>query len=121
LQRRGGILSIYGQLSKPIAEALTLIRALNIRYVWVDTLCIVQDQPRAKSIIDSMGLIFANSHLTICAADEEDGQAGLLALDPSRRRFQHTESCSSNIHLMVSHLSETYIRKSIWNSRAWTL
>ena len=105
--------SVLNQLSKPIADALRLIKQLGIRYVWVDTLCIMQDNPRAQSLVDSMGLIFQNSYLTICATDGEDGRAGLLALNTSSRLVQpHTGYYSKEVGLMVSHLTETYIQKS---------
>jgi len=121
LQTIGGISSVLDQLSTPIADALRLIKQLGIRYVWVDTLCIMQDN-RAQSLVDSMSLIFQNSYLTICATDGEDGRAGLLALNTSSRLVQpHTGYYSKEVGLMVSHLTETYIQKSSWSLRAWTL
>jgi hypothetical protein len=68
-----------------------------------------------------MDLVYGNATLTICAADGANANFGIIGLDPSRRVFtQHIEEYNQDVRLMVSHLAETYIRKSQWNTTAWT-
>ena len=53
--------------------------------------------------------------------DEKEHKLGLVAMKPKERHFsQHVEEYSPGVLLMVSHLAESYIQKSAWNTRAWT-
>ncbi|OCL14616.1 heterokaryon incompatibility, partial [Glonium stellatum] len=55
-------------LPKTIRDALILIEELRERYCWVDSLCIVQDDQKAKYVeIENMSVIFVNSSFTITA------------------------------------------------------
>ncbi|KAK9443787.1 uncharacterized protein VB005_03067 [Metarhizium brunneum] len=76
--RKGGIM--LGDLSRSFQNAIFLFRKLGIRYMWVDSLCIIQDceadwQTQAAQI-DS---IFANSSITIAVGDDGiDGEGSYL-------------------------------------------
>jgi hypothetical protein len=68
-----------------------------------------------------MDLVYGNAYITICAADGDDPDVGLLAMDSSKRHIsQHIEAYNDNVLLMTSHLAESYVKKSTWNTRAWT-
>jgi len=66
-------------LPKTFRDAVSVTRALNIRYIWIDSLCIVQDdledweQEAAK-----MASIYEGSFLTIAAADSPNSNGGLF-------------------------------------------
>lgn len=69
----------FQSIPKTIREAITVTRKLGIRYLWVDTLCILQDSTEdwlreAKNIAN----VYKNSVLTIAAADSEDSEGGLF-------------------------------------------
>ncbi len=50
-------------------DAITVARTLGIKYLWVDSLCIIQDDVRDWEIESSrMAAIFSNAHLTLVAA-----------------------------------------------------
>lgn len=52
------------KLSKTIVDAITITRGLGIRYLWVDALCIVQDNlDDMISQINAMGSIYQNATL----------------------------------------------------------
>ena len=68
-------------IPKTIQEAIIVTRRLGIRYLWVDTLCIIQDSGEdwlmeAKNISN----VYRNSVLTIAAsaADSLDSEGGLF-------------------------------------------
>lgn len=108
------------RLPKTIRQAIQLTRDLGLRYIWVDSLCIVQDSYSSfKLNAEQMDLIYRNAHLTICAADGDDAGEGLSALDPMKAEkpiAQHVEG----ITLQVSRPSESVIRDSVWDQRGWT-
>lgn len=69
----------YQSLSKTFQEAVAVTKSLGVRYLWIDSLCIIQD-----SIIDwqqeglKMSHVYSNSYLNIAAAHATDGRGGLF-------------------------------------------
>ncbi len=69
------------RLSQTIQDAVEVTRRLGIAYLWVDALCIIQEQPdKADWIAESakMGLIYANAYLTIAATSASSASQGFL-------------------------------------------
>ena len=67
-------------LTKTFQDAVTVTRKLQIRYIWMDSLCIIQDSKidwQRESV--KMGSIYANSTLTIAALKARDGSEGLFS------------------------------------------
>lgn len=121
LREMGALESHLHQLPRVVDEAIKLTRRLGLRYIWVDSLCIIQDSVRSwKLNAQSMDLIYGSALLTICAADGNDADVGLKALNPAARiETQHMEDVAPGVRLMVTRLAETRIKHSKWNSRAW--
>lgn len=70
-----------GHLSKTFLDAIRLTRELGERFLWIDSLCIVQDDPSELAVqIDLMGAIFEGSYCTIAATDAK-GVDGSLDTD----------------------------------------
>jgi hypothetical protein len=66
-------------LSRTVQDAVTVARKLGIRYLWVDALCIIQDDKEDwKTEAQKMGLIYANAYLTIAATSANGGDKGFL-------------------------------------------
>ena len=119
-QTEGGLERVLEEIPTVIRDAINLTRRLGYRYLWVDSLCILQDSERSWNLnAKAMDLIYGHASLTICAADGKDSSTPLEAMHPNRRT-QHMEDCGPNVRLMVTHLAETGIKTSKWNSRAWT-
>lgn len=77
-----------------IRHAIDLTRLLGERYIWVDALCIIQDEENDKKAeeLTRMGDIYHNAILTIIAADGSDANHGIHGLQevsvPKRRSCQ---------------------------------
>lgn len=66
-------------LPKTFQDAIRLTRALGIRYLWIDSLCIIQDRPKDWfSESTRMCDIYTNSYLNISATAARDGSQGLF-------------------------------------------
>ncbi|RDW75474.1 hypothetical protein BP6252_06616 [Coleophoma cylindrospora] len=120
-QQQGSLETFSNKIPNVIRDAMSLVRRIGLRYLWVDSLCIVQNSKRSWDLnARMMNLIYGNAHLTICAADGADAWDGLRALQSSAHSTQHIEECAPGVRLMVSQLAETGISTSVWNTRAWT-
>lgn len=62
---------------KTIADAINLTKELEIRYLWIDALCIVQDGDNLEDEIQSMDRMFGSASLVLVAAAGVDQEAGL--------------------------------------------
>lgn len=70
-------------LSQTFRDAITITRQLNIRYLWIDSLCIIQDDLRDWEFESAnMSSIYRSSILTIAAAATVDSVGGCFAATP---------------------------------------
>ncbi|KAI0116543.1 heterokaryon incompatibility protein-domain-containing protein [Nemania sp. FL0031] len=108
------------QLPQTIADAIFVCQQLGERYLWVDALCIIQDDPADKIVnITRMGEIFSLATATIVAACGHDPSKGLTCL---RTRDPEQVICSvRGIQYIASEprLDQT-IKDTLWYSRGWT-
>ncbi|KAJ3535962.1 hypothetical protein NM208_g6919 [Fusarium decemcellulare] len=69
----------FALLPKTFKDAVELTRALGIRYLWIDSLCIIQDDKHDwKSESNKMGAIYQHAAITFAAADAQDSTEGLF-------------------------------------------
>lgn len=67
-------------LPQSIQDAIFTARKLGLRYLWIDSLCIIQDSAEDKAReIARMDQNFRNANLTISAANADDCSHGFLA------------------------------------------
>lgn len=70
---------LMDELPRTITDAFEVCRKLGIRYLWVDSVCIVQDDPADKAAeMGKMASIFRNALVTICAASGASCKDGFL-------------------------------------------
>lgn len=67
------------KLPSTFRDAVILTRNLGIKYLWIDSLCIIQDDDddwKRESAV--MGLLYQNTSLVIAAAGSKDSAGGLF-------------------------------------------
>lgn len=105
-----------------IANAISVVGLLGERYLWVDALCIVQDDEITKhNQIESMASIYANASITIIASDGDDanyGLRGLMEISPPRSLSQDIFAIQKGFTAIRNQLP-TFPANS-WSQRAWT-
>lgn len=76
----------FGDLSRTFQDAVTLTRRLGQRYLWIDSLCIVQNDPEdwAREAAD-MARVYGNSYCTLAALSSADGRGGCHLEDQVQR------------------------------------
>ncbi|KAF8534400.1 heterokaryon incompatibility protein-domain-containing protein, partial [Trichophaea hybrida] len=66
------------EFPQTIKDAMQLVAELGERYLWVDAVCIIQDDDEDRSAqIQAMDVVYGASMLTIVAAGGGDARAGL--------------------------------------------
>ena len=89
-QAHGGLERNLEELPRVFHDAFNLVRRLGVRYIWIDSLCIVQDSSRSWGLNSrAMDLIYGNAILTICAANGVDSSTGLRAMHPKEHDAHH--------------------------------
>lgn len=79
-------------LTRTFQHAIDLTRKLGIQYIWIDSLCIIQDDEQDKSQeIPKMGDIYGGADLVIAATLAENGRHGL-----------YHDRCQSRIEIPTS-------------------
>ncbi|KAK0652803.1 heterokaryon incompatibility protein-domain-containing protein [Cercophora newfieldiana] len=109
------------RMPKTIKDAITVCKQLDIRYLWVDSLCIVQDSLNdVKEQVSNMHTIYSQAYLTIVVSAGRDCEAGIPGVH-ARAGTQHT-SHANGLDIATSFLPiENELSATKWSSRAWTL
>ncbi|KAK2048940.1 hypothetical protein LZ31DRAFT_538734 [Colletotrichum somersetense] len=98
-----------------------LVKSLGFRFIWVDALCILQDDTTdAERIIPMMDVIYGNSALNICAAAGNSSSQGIPGSPGSQRAAWQPRAVCAGLELVATKTIEGLIENSVWNSRAWT-
>ncbi|EKG14871.1 Heterokaryon incompatibility [Macrophomina phaseolina MS6] len=110
-------------LPRSISDAIIVCKKLDIPYLWVDRLCIVQDDCGQKhEQIRAMDAIYSSADLTICAAAGDSSRYGLPGVGSTPRPFSRT-SCFQLADLeMVNVPPESIdcLSYGQWQRRGWT-
>ena len=117
-------------LPATFAAAVRLTKALGFKYLWIDSLCIIQDsQEDWMTECSQMGEIYTHSSLTISAVSSGQyspkTEPGVLHYEPVFSKSRNLCYSCSNGYTGFESLSEdtatTMLLDSPWWQRAWTL
>lgn len=118
-----GALENHPEVCKVIVDAMNLVRRLDYRYLWVDALCIVQDDyERKPALLAQMGEIYRRALLTIIAMSGSDATTGLAGISPDSRSPIWTLTTpyqDYNVLCTPPPLLDL-INSSWYDTRAWT-
>ncbi|KAG5810772.1 hypothetical protein H9Q74_001435 [Fusarium xylarioides] len=122
LSKSGGLGNV--ELPQTILDAIRVAKELDIRYIWIDALCITQDDKDDKAkIITNMGTIYANAMLSIMASSNVNPTDGLPGVGVPRSEEQSIEKLQG-LTLAVAFQDARHkyfnIEDKLWNTRAWT-
>lgn len=118
LEHEGSL--IRERLPATIHDAMEACKRLGQRYLWVDRLCILQDESDDKLLyINSMDAIYASAFLVLVVTDG-DMHAGIPGISRERPRWKESESvCSMKLEVERPGFRNE-IGISPWNCRGWT-
>lgn len=122
LMTTGSLANLQAKLPQTISDAITLVRSLGERYIWIDSLCLIKDDPDdMMNGIESMDTIYEQSFLAIVAANGDNADAGLPRVRPgASATCQIIEEVLPGVRLALAYNPEDFLKKSKYYSRGWT-
>lgn len=115
------------KLPEVIVDAIQLCAELGQRYLWIDRLCIVQDDADTKAEqLDAMGLVYHRAFLTIVALGDgvTRGLPGISSRPRPATLVNHSWDLLATMRnpmgIAMIPWIELAVQKSKWNDRAWT-
>lgn len=114
----------HEQLPLNFQEAIRVTRALKIPYLWIDSLCIIQDDPEDwRREAARMGQVFSNAHCTIAATSAATSNEGFLTPKLNSTLFATLETPDGSL-LHISEFMEDCNRdleSAPLNTRGWVM
>ncbi|KAL8909783.1 MAG: hypothetical protein Q9171_004902 [Xanthocarpia ochracea] len=109
-------------IPRTISDAIQLVKYIGKRHLWVDSMCIVQDDENDKkqqlTIMDS---IYTNAEFVLVAAAGGDANAGLPGIGNTPRRISQRIEQIDEIEFMTAQAAvQEVLERSVWKSRGWT-
>ncbi|KAF1984593.1 HET-domain-containing protein [Aulographum hederae CBS 113979] len=120
--REPGALDSTSGVARVVLDAMEVVRQLGERYLWVDALCIIQDDAGNKHTnISQMDKVYSQCVFTIVAAACQNSDSPLPGVHPGSRGPQISEP-AHNLRLLKDPPSlADVLSTSTYDTRAWTL
>lgn len=117
----------YERLPKTFQDAVVLTRNLGLPYIWIDSLCIIQDDIQDWKIESAkMADVYRHAYCTVAATGSHGDQEGMFVERREQDVFRMWHE-ANNADLMVTYvdddisaLKELLVHSPL-SSRAWTL
>ncbi|KAH7089582.1 heterokaryon incompatibility protein-domain-containing protein [Paraphoma chrysanthemicola] len=108
-------------LTATVRDAIAFTEKLGERYLWVDTLCIIQDSKAIRQqTLQDMGTIYAHSVLTVVAGSSSSANSPLLGVTEERTWVQWYQKVSKTLKISAHFDFKDYLEDAVYSSRAWT-
>jgi hypothetical protein len=123
LMAPNGLARVLDQIPQTIKDSIDLTRDLGIRYFWVDSICIIQDDESSmNAAIEQMHLVYSKAHLTIVAASGNAGSCGLPGYRKDSRETTQAVQRVGKLGLILGILPryQWFLYHSPHAQRAWT-
>ncbi|KAK3714348.1 hypothetical protein LTR37_007934 [Vermiconidia calcicola] len=109
----------FEDLPKTFQDAMRLTMSLGVRYLWIDALCIIQDDVADwQQESGAMCAVFANALFSISALAATDSHSGMLHARVLPQTTVQVGDVKVGIRSRLDNLQEA-MRKSRLGSRAW--
>lgn len=116
----------WDELPLTFSDAMKICVELDVEYIWIDSLCIIQDDEEDWKVESrKMGDIYENAYFTIAATSAGDSSQGLFgnrqALDMTRVPYESAEGVKSQVFAYIEPEVVKEMVLSPLGQRAWVL
>jgi hypothetical protein len=122
LGKAGSLLDSNSGLPQTIKDAIQFCREIDVRYLWVDSLCIKQEDCEEKDAeISRMYEIYSQAALTLVALSATSSHCPLPGVSPNTRTWYQYREAVKGLELISCYPSlSSEVEKSVWFTRGWT-
>lgn len=118
----------YAALTQTFRDAIEVAQYFGINYIWIDSLCTIQDDSNDWSIESvKMSDVYGNSHLNIEATSAPDGSHGLFQVGKENRNLSfHTRPFNAgqrevSYHFVPNDMYGQPMLDAPLNKRGWVV
>ncbi|KAF5676552.1 hypothetical protein FHETE_2048 [Fusarium heterosporum] len=118
----GSVEKVGHLIPDTIRDAIELTRRLGCRYLWVDALCLLQNDAEDLQLgVNAMDLVYERAWLTVIAGCGHDANSGLPGLrDGTRKFYQNTSAICPGVEMGIVTGMDGLLKTSVYDTRAWT-
>ncbi|KAH7345927.1 heterokaryon incompatibility protein-domain-containing protein, partial [Pyrenochaeta sp. MPI-SDFR-AT-0127] len=110
-----------GVIPRTILDAMKVTRALGQQYLWVDSICILNEPEELTSTVEAMDIIYKKALLTIVGAAGSDCMAGLPRAHARAPQItQISERVDGRTFIMAQPSLDFVLKSCAWSTRGWT-
>ena len=123
LEKTDSLQRLSASIPRTVHDAMNLVRKIGFRFLWVDSLCIVQDDlVETHDQISMMHEIYSAAYATIVQHTGCDANAGLPGVRTGSRSLLATKVHIDETILMAqaNYTVPDVLNKSIHSTRGWT-
>ncbi|CAK7214622.1 hypothetical protein SBRCBS47491_002208 [Sporothrix bragantina] len=127
LEQPGALTLLGDHIPQTIQDALYVAREVGLAYLWIDTLCIVQDDYELKgATISRMDMVYCAAELVIIAAGSPHAYSGIAGVRPGsggmgNRPRQAIEQIAPGLRLAANSRWQDDAEGQSYYQRGWTL
>lgn len=117
----------FNYMPKTFKDAIIITRKLMIQYLWIDSLCIIQDDTHDwEREAMSMSLVYSGAYLTIAAASATDSRGGcyidhVIPQTNLQIKIDHPKGTQSNVYVRCPAYRPDTFYDSPLHQRGWVL
>lgn len=123
---------LYSSMPKNFQDAVAVTRHLGIEYIWIDSLCIIQDSAKDwQREAATMDQVYKHAYVTLAATSTKTSHDGFLERSLGREvriPFKSSKDVSPDGFFYLQPALgdpscgfEVNVQCSAWNTRGWTL
>ncbi|RMJ17335.1 hypothetical protein CDV36_002983 [Fusarium kuroshium] len=113
----------FDEMPKSFQDAVRVTRALGVAYLWIDSLCIIQEDEADWQVESAkMEEVFSSAYCTIAASYAKSSLDGFLGDRTPRAcvTIQHSQRPMFYLAEAIDDF-QTHVEQSVLNSRGWVL
>lgn len=121
LSTPGALCAEKNQMPQTFQDAFDIAQSLSIPYVWIDALCICQDDAdQLMEHMEQMEDVYGGAVLTV-VSDTESADTGIPGISIPRRALQASFTWAGTTYLSTRKTFGQALKDSPWEKRAWCL
>jgi hypothetical protein len=112
------------EFPRTFRDAIYITRRLGVQYIWIDSLCIIQDDPEDWSTESKlMEQVFSSAYITIVASCASGTDDGFLKTRPDRHCVTMQEPSSGEAYYVCDSIDNFHldVEQGELSKRGWVL